>query len=309
MLALIHRPTTKDSRDPRLPSRILYIMLSLTTLAVLTVVIAVSLQRFSPSFLPYGPAVPLDDERGPHRGPRADPANISLRLSSKKLTKIYERVEEGKDPLVIKPETVILNNDGQIFLLSENGSLVTLVDIRETDEPFISTARALEVAHLGVGRPLSGKFDEAGCLYFVDVIMGLARICINDNDNTHHSHVELLASRVKLEDGSHSPINYADDIDVGQETGHIYFSDATDVRSDRDVRTGRWDIMYGSKVDGIRMNLSGRLLRYKPETGEVDVLATGVAFANGVALDKDETFVLFASTYDRGKPYPGIGTR
>ena len=282
-------------------------MLTLTALAVLTVVIAVALQRFSPSLLPYGPAVPVDQHRGPHRGPRANPENTSLRLSSKKLTKIYERVEEGKDPLVVKPETIILNNDGQIFLLSENGSLVTLVDIKETDEPFISTARALEIAHLGVGRPLSGKFDNTGCLYFVDVIMGLARICLNDN--THHSHVELLASRVKLEDGSYSPINYADDIDIGQETGHVYFSDATDVRSDRDVMTGRWDIMYGSKVDGIRMNMSGRLLRYKPETGEVDVLAKRVAFANGVAVDKDETFVLFASTYDRGKPYPGIGTR
>jgi sugar lactone lactonase YvrE len=233
-------------------------------------------------------------------GPKADLNNKSLRLSSKKLTKIYERVEEGKDPLVIKPETIILSEDGQIFVLSENGSLVTLVDIEETDEPFVSTAKAVEVAHLGAGRPLSGKFHQNGCLYFVDVILGLARICLDGEENhSNIPHVELLASRVKLDDGSYSPINYADDIDIGPKTGHVYFSDATDVRPDRDVRTGAWGILYGSKVDGIRMNMSGRLLRYKPETGDVDILATGASFANGVAVDRDETYVLFISTYDR----------
>ena len=109
----------------------------------------------------------------------------------------------------------------------------------------------------------------------------------------------MLASRVQLDDGSYSPINYADDVDIGPKTGHIYFSDASNARSDRDVKTGTWDIMYPSKVEGIRMNLSGRLLRYKPETGEVDILARDLAFANGVAVNKEETYVLINSTYDR----------
>jgi hypothetical protein len=235
----------------------------------------------------------------PRLGPQADQSNESLRLSSKKLTKIYERVEDGKEPLVVKPETIILDENGQIYVLSEHGKLVTLVDIQETDKPFISTAKAVEVAYLGIGRPLSGKFHQDGCLYFVDVILGLARICIHENKSDSAPHVELLASRVQLKDGSYSPINYADDIEIGPMTGHVYFSDASDARSDRNVRTGNWDFMYGSKVDGIRMNMSGRLLRYKPETGKVDILATGLAFANGVAVDKDETYVLINSTFDR----------
>ena len=42
-----------------------------------------------------------------------------------------------------------------------------------------------------------------------------------------------------------------------------------------------------------------RLLRYKPETGEVDVLATRAALANGVAVvDADETSVLYTSTFE-----------
>ena len=41
------------------------------------------------------------------------------------------------------------------------------------------------------------------------------------------------------------------------------------------------------------------MLRYKPETGEVDVLATRAALANGVAVvDADETSVLYTSTFE-----------
>ena len=41
------------------------------------------------------------------------------------------------------------------------------------------------------------------------------------------------------------------------------------------------------------------MLRYKPETGEVDVLATGAAFSNGVAVvGADETSVLYTSTFE-----------
>ena len=107
--------------------------------------------------------------------------------------------------------------------------------------------------------------------------------------------VELIASQVKLDDGSWSPIRYADDVDVGPRTGHVYFTDASNVTPDRDPATGgkTWDIMCTSILEGLRGSRTDRLLRYKPETGEVDVLATGAAFANGVpVVDVDETSVL-----------------
>lgn len=111
------------------------------------------------------------------------------------------------------------------------------------------------------------------------------------------SSVEVVASQVKLDDGTFSPINYADDVDIGPRTGHVYFSDASNIKPDRDIH-GKWDIMYASKIEALRGNLTGRLLRYMPETGAVDILATGVAFANGVAVDVDEKFVLYTSTFD-----------
>jgi hypothetical protein len=56
--------------------------------------------------------------------------------------------------------------------------------------------------------------------------------------------------------------------------------------------------MYASKVEGVRGKRTGRLLRYIPETGKVDILATGGAFTNGVAVNADETYVLYTSTFE-----------
>ena len=41
----------------------------------------------------------------------------------------------------------------------------------------------------------------------------------------------------------------------------------------------------------------GRLLRHDPATGETEVLLQGLYFANGVALSRDEDFVLVNETY------------
>lgn len=228
-----------------------------------------------------------------HSGPPMDPTNVSLRLSEGKLTKIYERVEE--DPLLIGPETIIFDNDGVMYTLTEQAKLVSITDFTPKDIHSV-TAKVTEVADLGIGRPIGGKFDSGSCLYFADVLKGLCRICL---DKKPKPVVEIIASRFKLEDGSTSDVTYADDVDIGPRTGHVYFSDATDIKVDRDLASGLWDIMYPSKLEAIRGKKSGRILRYKPENGEVDVLASDVAlFANGVAIDAEESFVVFTSTFE-----------
>jgi len=262
---------------------------------------AIAIQLLLPRLLPHGPAVNIP----PHHRPVArlvDPNNASLRFSGGKLTKIYERFEnEGSDPLLVAPETILFDAKGVMYIMNENAKLISLTDFQPKEggdgDESILTAKATEVADLGMGLPLGGKFDKDGkCLYYADVLLGLARIC-NLSSNKPKNNVELIASRVKLEDGSWSPIKFADDVDIGPKTGHVYFSDASDISTDKDV-TGKWDLMNGSKLDGIRGKRTGRLLRYRPETGEVDVLATNASFANGVAVDEDETYVLYTSTFD-----------
>ena len=278
-------------------------------------VLAVVIKLLLPYLLSNGTPVDILPENRPNTAP-VDPNNDSLRFAGGKLTKIYERYDDeceamhsfaerlqcrkGRPPLLIKPETVVFDDKGVMYIMNENAQLVSLTDFKKSDDnPSILTAKATEIAHLGVGRPLGGKFDKKGCLYFADAIMGLARICNLLHNTDKQSNVELIASRVKLEDGTWSPIAYADDVDIGPKTGHVYFSDASDIHTDRNVDTNDWDFEYSSKVEGLRGKRTGRLLRYRPETGEVDVLVKdGVAFANGVAVDKDETFIIYTSTFE-----------
>jgi sugar lactone lactonase YvrE len=63
-------------------------------------------------------------------------------------------------------------------------------------------------------------------------------------------------------------------------------------------------LIYTSRIYRVTFaNLSyfqgptGRLLTYDPATGATHVLATGLWFANGVALAADESFVVVGSTF------------
>lgn len=257
-----------------------------------------------PHLLPNGPAVDIPPQHRPVSLP-IDPTNVSLRLSSGNVVKIYERIEEDREPLLIHPETIVFDNQGTMYIMNENAQLVSITDIKQkTDNDNlhnpIYTAKTTEIADLGVGRPLGGKFDMHGCLYFADALQGLARIClpsVGESSSSAKPVVELIASRVRLEDGTWSPINYANDVDIGPKSGHIYFTDSSDIKSDRDD-SGLWDTMYASKLEGVRGKRTGRLLRFIPDTGKVDVLATDVAYANGVAVNNDETYILYVSTFE-----------
>jgi sugar lactone lactonase YvrE len=42
---------------------------------------------------------------------------------------------------------------------------------------------------------------------------------------------------------------------------------------------------------------TGRLLKYDPGTGKVSVVLDNLAFANGVALSRDETFIIVCESW------------
>lgn len=58
-----------------------------------------------------------------------------------------------------------------------------------------------------------------------------------------------------------------------------------------------YDVVYASKVDCVRGKRTGRLLQYDPATDEVTILARNLFFANGVAVDKDETYLVQSQTF------------
>lgn len=69
-------------------------------------------------------------------------------------------------------------------------------------------------------------------------------------------------------------------------------STATDIPPDRLIKKQDWDVIYSFTTDLLRGKGTGRLLQYDPDTEQVKVLAKNILFANGVAVDKDENYVM-----------------
>ena len=83
------------------------------------------------------------------------------------------------------------------------------------------------------------------------------------------------------------PITYANDLDISEVNGAIYFSDSTDIPPALN-RGGFYDTMMSYMLTSLSGRASGRLLKYEMSTGRTEVLVSGLWFANGVALAHDE---------------------
>ena len=184
--------------------------------SLLLIILARLIITLLPYLLPYGPAVDIPKQHQPAIS-KVDPSNISLRTSEGRLTKIYERFEnnneddEPRERLLTLPETILFDNNGIMYIMNDNAKLISLTDFQKSkDNNNIMTAKTTEVADLGVGRPLGGKFDKNNCLYYADALLGLARICnISQSSSTNKAYPEIVAARVKLSSGEWSPINFA----------------------------------------------------------------------------------------------------
>jgi sugar lactone lactonase YvrE len=127
------------------------------------------------------------------------------------------------------------------------------------------------VAETG-GRPLGIEIDPDGRLLVCDAKKGLLRI------DTATGGVESVTDRV-----AGVPMVFCNNAALAGD-GTVWFSD-----SSTHFGIDRW------KDEFLRNTRTGRLLRLG-EDGEVEVVLDGLAFANGVALAADESFVAVAES-------------
>lgn len=118
------------------------------------------------------------------------------------------------------------------------------------------------------GRPLGLHFNGQGELIIADANKGLLKLL---SDNT----IEVLADSYQG-----NKLIFTDDLDIAQD-GSIYFSDASTLF---DVREFTRDALSGRDT--------GRLFKYDPTTQQLTLLLDNLAFANGVAVAADDSFVL-----------------
>ena len=131
-----------------------------------------------------------------------------------------------------------------------------------------------QVANTG-GRPLGIEYLPEGRLLVCDATLGVLAV------DPRSGGVESLVADI---DGR--PMRFCNNAAVAAD-GTFFFSDSSTVHG-----LANW------KADFVERTRTGRLLRRTPD-GSLDVLVDGLAFANGVALASDESFVVVAETAAR----------
>ncbi len=179
-------------------------------------------------------------------------------MSSMDLTVIPVPGPGAEDVVVAGPGP----DEGAVFTGTEDGSIFRVShDGRRIDR----------VAHTG-GRPLGIELDVDGRLLVCDARRGVLRV------DPRHGGAEEVTDRL---DGT--PMMFCNNAAVASD-GTVWFSD-----SSRHYGIDRW------KDDFVQDTRTGRLARLGTD-GTVEVVIDGLAFANGVALAADESYVAVAET-------------
>ena len=202
----------------------------------------------------------------PKRWPR--PASQPLKGAYAKNTKLAALECFDEVAGTFGPESLAIGPDGLVYSGFDDGTIVR----------FSKEGKQRDVwCHTG-GRPLGMRFHPDGSLIVCDTTLGLIRI--TENPDTHTKQVERLAHTAGGTD-----FGFADDLDITVDGRFVYFSDAS----------SKWHYNE-DHLDMIEHGGHGRLVRYDFETGQADVLMSGLHFANGVTLGPDEAYLLVAET-------------
>jgi sugar lactone lactonase YvrE len=130
------------------------------------------------------------------------------------------------------------------------------------------------------GRVLGIEFSDTWELYAADAYRGLLKI-------SRDGAVTVLTN----ETSEGSPIRYANDLDITRD-GVVYFSDAS-TKFGAEMNGGT---LPASLLDLIEHGPHGRVLKYDPLTRQTTIVIEDRSYANGVALSRDDSYLLVAET-------------
>ncbi|MEX3008388.1 SMP-30/gluconolactonase/LRE family protein [Hoeflea sp. TYP-13] len=168
------------------------------------------------------------------------------------------------------PEDAALGMDGNIYAATHDGSIVK-IDLQSGSSD--------KIASTG-GRPLGLEFGPDDRLFIADAFRGLM---VMEKDGK----LVLLADRTT--DGS--AIAYANNLDITR-SGVVYFTDSSNKFDAQSIG----GTLEASLLDLMEHGRHGRILKYDPARGETTVFATGLSFANGLALSDDDSYLLVNET-------------
>lgn len=169
----------------------------------------------------------------------------------------------------VGPEHIAFGRDGKLYVAVASGNILRMNADGSAREVFVNTG----------GRVLGFDFDAAGNLIAADAMKGLLSISPDRK-------LSALTDKV-----ANDPIRYADAVVVAA-SGKMYFTDAS-----TRFAPAQWGGTFEASVlDIIEQQATGRVLEYDPATRMTRIVARGLAFANGVALSRDEQMLFVNET-------------
>ncbi|MDZ7645043.1 MAG: SMP-30/gluconolactonase/LRE family protein [Woeseiaceae bacterium] len=166
------------------------------------------------------------------------------------------------------PEDAALGPDGALYVSSADGTILRLA----------GNGRPTVYADVG-GRPLGLAFDNSGNLLVANALRGLQQVDTGGR-------VTVL---VESADGQ--PVRYANNVAVAAD-GRVYFSDS----SARFSPAAHGGAYAASLLDIMEHDTTGRVIVYDPVEATARTFADGLAYANGVAVSRDQRYLLVAET-------------
>ena len=157
------------------------------------------------------------------------------------------------------PESVAIDANGNVYTGLLDGRIVR-----------ISSDRAPEIVAETPGQKLGMTFDASGDMTVCNIQGSILSVSVDG----------ITRELVREVDGI--PLRMTNDLDIGPD-GTIYFSESSTETSD-------------TMADLLEHRGNGRLLAFHPETGETEVLLSGLYYANGVAVSANGSFVLVVET-------------
>jgi sugar lactone lactonase YvrE len=162
----------------------------------------------------------------------------------------------------VGPEDLAEGPDGRIYTGLANGWVVSLNPDGTDERKHFKTP----------SRPLGLEFDRDGVLWIADANEGLFR-----------ANKSLTGSEIVLSEVDQLKLSFSNDLDVDW-LGRVFFTDTSS------LPIGQLEL------DLIENRGRGRLNVYDPKSNQARTFVPGLHFANGVALSKDQDFVLVNET-------------
>jgi 2-keto-4-pentenoate hydratase/2-oxohepta-3-ene-1,7-dioic acid hydratase in catechol pathway/sugar lactone lactonase YvrE len=179
---------------------------------------------------------------------------------------VLDQVERWELPGGTRPEDVVVDAAGRLYAGVEDGRIWRW----PAGYPGAGQAELFADTH---GRPLGLEIDPRdGTLIICDAYRGLLAA-------DESGRIKVLAD---AHDGRR--LKFTNNAAVAAD-GTVYFSDSST----------RFRIEH-YKQDLLEHRSNGRVFRYRPSSAELDLVADGLYFPNGVALAPDESFLLVAQT-------------